>query len=48
MDETRLARLATARELAVKSRRDNSSLKQQEKMLAETEVEVKAREMDES
>ena len=47
MDENRLAQLAAARELAVKSRRDNASLKQKEKMLAEAEVEVKAREVDE-
>ena len=47
MDENRLAQLAAARELAVKSRRDNASLKQNEKMLAEAEVEVKAREVDE-
>ena len=47
MDDTRLAQLAAARELAVKSRRDKANLKQKEKMLAEAEAEAKAREVDE-
>jgi len=47
MDETRLAQLAAARELAVKSRRDKANLKQKEKMLEQAEAEAKARQVDE-
>jgi hypothetical protein len=47
MDETRLAQLAAARELAIKSRRDKANLKQKEKMLADAEAEAKARAVDE-
>jgi hypothetical protein len=47
MDETRLAQLAAARELAVKARRDKAILKQKEKMLEQAEAEAKARQVDE-
>jgi hypothetical protein len=43
MDETRLAQLAAARELAVKARKDKAILKRKEKLLAEAEAEAKAR-----
>ena len=47
MDDTRLAQLAAARELAVKARRDKAILKQKEKMLEQAEAEAKARQVDE-
>ena len=48
MDENRLAQLAAARELAVKSRRDKADLKQKEKkiIMAEAEAEAKAKEVE--
>ena len=47
LDDTRLAQLAVARELAVKARKEKAILKQKEKMLEQAEAEAKARQVDE-